>query len=82
MKRQVAILEATPSKRMFLSIIADYDLSRSICELVDNGFDVWTRSGRASPITIDVLLDEERKLIVVEDKPPPPRDQPGISNRS
>jgi hypothetical protein len=67
MKRQIAILEATPSKRMFLSIIADYDLSRSICELVDNGFDVWTRLGRASAITIDVLLDEERKLIVVED---------------
>lgn len=67
MKRQIDILEATPSKRMFLSIIADYDLNRSICELVDNGFDVWTRSGRSSALTIDVWLDDERQLIVVED---------------
>lgn len=56
-----------PSKRLFLSIIADYDLNKSICELVDNGFDVWTRAGRQGPIHIDVSLDVDDNLICVED---------------
>jgi len=43
MKKQVGTIGATPSKRLFLSIIADYDLSRSICELVNNGLGVWVR---------------------------------------
>lgn len=38
-KKQVGTIEAIPSKRLFLSIIADYDLNRSICELVDNAPD-------------------------------------------
>lgn len=49
MKQQVDTLVAIPSKRLFLSIIADYDLNSSICELVDNAFDVWTRSKRKIP---------------------------------
>jgi len=67
MKRQVATLDAVPSKRLFLSIIADYDLNKSICELVDNGFDVWIRAGKAGPIAIDVWLDEEERTIRVVD---------------
>ncbi|TDV65737.1 ATP-binding protein [Pseudomonas sp. LP_7_YM] len=67
MKRQVGKLDAVPSKRLFLSIIADYDLNKSICELVDNGFDVWTRSGRQNPIKIMVSLAEEQGIIRVED---------------
>jgi hypothetical protein len=67
MKRQVGTLDAVPSKRLFLSIIADYDLRKSVCELVDNGFDVWTRGGRKSPINIDVWLDEDERSIKVED---------------
>ncbi|MEB2604780.1 ATP-binding protein [Burkholderia cenocepacia] len=67
MKRQVGTLDAVPSKRLFLSIIADYDLNKSVCELVDNGFDVWIRGGRKSKICIDVCLDEEERSIRVED---------------
>jgi hypothetical protein len=67
MKRDVGILDAVPSKRLFLSIIADYDLNKSVCELVDNGFDVWTRSGRAMPIAIDVTLDKDEQSIRVDD---------------
>jgi hypothetical protein len=67
MKRQVGTLDAVPSKRLFLSIIADYDLNKSICELVDNGFDVWTRAGRTDPINIRVWLDAELGTIRVED---------------
>lgn len=67
MKTQVGTLQATPSKRLFLSIIADYDLNRSICELVDNGLDVWVRRGRSSSISINLTLDETQQRICVED---------------
>lgn len=67
MKKQVGKLNAVPSKRLFLSIIADYDLNKSICELIDNAFDMWTRSGRAAALAIDVVLDRDENRIVVED---------------
>lgn len=67
MKTEIDRLDATPSKRLFLSIIADYDLNRSICELVDNGLDVWVRSGRTSNITIQIILNKEQQSISVED---------------
>lgn len=67
MKKQIDELDATPSKRIFLSIIADYDLNRSICELVDNALDVWVRSGRGSKVNIEVTLDKNQQVIRVED---------------
>ncbi len=67
MKKQVGTLDAVPSKRLFLSIIADYDLNKSICELIDNAFDMWTRSGRNQPINISVTLDRRETRIIVED---------------
>ncbi len=67
MKNQVGTLSAIPSKRLFLSIIADYDLNRSICELIDNGLDVWVRSDRTSAITIVITLDCDQMTICVED---------------
>jgi len=67
MKREIERLDATPSKRLFLSIIADYDLNRSICELVDNGLDVWVRGGRAKEIIIKILLNKGQQTIMVED---------------
>ena len=67
MKKEIGTLNATPSKRLFLSIIADYDLNRSICELIDNGLDVWVRGGKAKNITIKVVLDKGQQTITVED---------------
>lgn len=67
MKKQVGKLDAIPSKRLFLSIIADYDLNRSICELVDNGLDVWTRSRRKARVAISVHLDKNQQTITVRD---------------
>lgn len=67
MKEGAGTLDAVPSKRLFLSIIADYDLNRSICELVDNGLDVWVRAGRKKPISIDIDLDLDQKSIKVQD---------------
>jgi Histidine kinase-, DNA gyrase B-, and HSP90-like ATPase len=67
MKKEVDTLDATPSKRLFLSIIADYDLNRSICELVDNALDVWIRGGRAKKINVAINLDKAQQTIAVED---------------
>jgi DNA gyrase/topoisomerase IV subunit B len=67
MKREVDTLVATPEKRIFLSIIADYDLNRSICELVDNAIDVWVRGSRKSNVVIKINLDKAQQTITVED---------------
>jgi histidine kinase/DNA gyrase B/HSP90-like ATPase len=66
-KKEIDTLDATPSKRLFLSIIADYDLNRSICELVDNALDVWVRGGKAKDITIKITLHKGQQTIAVED---------------
>jgi hypothetical protein len=67
MKNEIGRLDATPSKRLYLSIIADYDLNRSICELVDNGLDIWVKNKRAKKITIIITLDKSQQTISVED---------------
>jgi len=67
MKKEIDTLDATPSKRLFLSIIADYDLNKSICELIDNGIDVWIRRNKLKSITINISLDTKQQTIVVED---------------
>ncbi len=67
MKKEIDTLIATPSKRIFHSIIADYDLNRSICELVDNGLDVWVRGKKSKSITIDIALDLIQQTITVQD---------------
>jgi len=67
MKKEIDTLDATPSKRLFLSIIADYDLNKSICELIDNGLDVWVRNGRTKEIIIKIILDKQQQTITVED---------------
>ncbi len=67
MKNEVGKLDAVPSKRLYLSIIADYDLNRSVCELVDNGLDVWARSGKKDALIIDITLGESQQTIAVQD---------------
>lgn len=67
MKKEVDRISAVPSKRLFLSIIADYDLNRSICELIDNALDIWVRNGSKSPITINIDLEKNQQTIHVTD---------------
>lgn len=67
MKREVDQVDATPSKRLFLSIIADYDLNRSICELIDNAFDLWITNGKRGSITVEVELNKDQQTIRVTD---------------
>lgn len=60
------ILDATPEKRLFLSIISEYDLKRSICELIDNAIDLWSKNKRED-LRVTITLDDQQKSISIED---------------
>lgn len=60
------ILDATPEKRIFLSIISEYDLKRSVCELIDNAIDLWSKKKRAN-LEIKILIDERQQSLSIED---------------
>jgi hypothetical protein len=67
MKRSAGTVDARPSKRLFRSVIADYDLDRSICELIDNAVDVRLQSKRQTKVTIKIGVDTRQQSICVED---------------
>ena len=60
-------IDATPQKRLFLSIIADYDIKTAICELVDNAIDHWIDGGRKSTLKVGVRVNLDRQTIVISD---------------
>jgi hypothetical protein len=66
-KREAGLLDATPEKRMYWSIISDYDLRTGLCELIDNAFDQWVSVGRRRSLSVDLKLDAERQLIELRD---------------
>lgn len=66
-KTEVGPIDGTPDKRMFWSIISDYDLKTGLCELVDNALDLWKIDKEKNPLTIDIILDANRQLISVAD---------------
>jgi hypothetical protein len=66
-KRETALLDGTPEKRMFWSIISDYNVQTALCELVDNAIDQWIASGRKDKLSIELLLDADRQLISIKD---------------
>ncbi len=67
MKRQVDTVDATPSKRLYLSIIADYDLNKGISELIDNALDIWIKDNKLNKLNISIILDEIQQTIIVKD---------------
>src|SRR6266853_1702229 len=66
-KTEVGPLDGTPDKRMFWSIISDYDLKTGVCELVDNALDSWIIGGQKKPLNVQIILDPNRQLISVTD---------------
>ncbi len=66
-KTSIGTLDGTPKKRLFLSIISDYDLKTSLCELVDNAIDQWTDTAKKPGFCVKVTLDPDRQIIRVED---------------
>jgi hypothetical protein len=66
-KTETTPLDGTPNKRMFWSLLSDYDLKTSITELTDNSIDLWLRNGKEQPLFIKVDLDTDRQLITLSD---------------
>jgi hypothetical protein len=60
-------IDGTPAKRLFLSIISDYDLQTGLCELIDNAIDMWVTNGKPGGFKVFVELDVGRQLISVSD---------------
>lgn len=58
--------DVTPEKRIFLSVISEYDLKISICELVDNIIDIGTKNNRAD-LSVKLILDVDRQTISIQD---------------
>lgn len=67
MKKQIEVIDGTPHKRFILSIVSDYDLNRSICELVDNATDIWIKNGKSTKLNIKINFDQNQKTIFIED---------------
>jgi hypothetical protein len=66
-KRESKIVDGTPDKRLFWSIITDYSLDTSVCELIDNSIDIWTRNKKYRKLTISVDLDVVSRCIRISD---------------
>jgi hypothetical protein len=67
MKREHKLVDGTPNKRLFWSIMSDYTLKTSICELIDNALDIWLKNGKATLLRIGIDLDYNRQLIRIQD---------------
>ncbi len=61
------LLDATPSKDIYRSIIADYSLETGICELIDNAVDVWSRGSKVEPLLVAINVDTEQQSVIIED---------------
>ncbi|WP_104494453.1 ATP-binding protein [Paracoccus denitrificans] len=64
---EILHIDATPQKRLFLSIIADYDVNTAICELLDNAIDHWIDGGKEGTLRIDARINIDRQTIVISD---------------
>lgn len=66
MKKKLGSLNASPHKRLYHSIIADYTPELSIYELIDNAIDNGKRY-KVKKILIEVVFDEIQNSICVTD---------------
>ena len=66
-KTEIEPLNGTPEKRMFWSIISDYDLQTGLTELVDNALDIWIGTKNRKPLRIEVTLDSDRQMVALTD---------------
>lgn len=67
MKKQAQILDATPPKEIYRSIIVDYDIKLGICELVDNAIDIWSKTDFKKKLAININLDLNQQKITITD---------------
>lgn len=66
-KREAGLLDGTPEKRLYWSIISDYGIKTGICELIDNAIDQWMATNPQQELSIELNLDADRQLIKIID---------------
>jgi hypothetical protein len=67
MGKDKRIVKAIPSKRLYKSIIADYDTELALCELIDNALDNWAKEGRIRKLEISIIVDTNQQTITISD---------------
>lgn len=67
MKQQVDVIDATPSKRLYRSIIVDYDLNTAIAELIDNAIDAWVEQRGGPDLLIQINIDVDQQSFLIKD---------------
>ncbi|PKM51470.1 MAG: hypothetical protein CVV02_05905 [Firmicutes bacterium HGW-Firmicutes-7] len=60
-------IDASPTKRIYWSIIADYSTNTAISELIDNALDIHTKVGGTQKVIINIDMDQEQQTITVTD---------------
>jgi hypothetical protein len=66
-KTEIGSVDGTPDKRLYWSIISDYDLRSGLCELIDNALGLWMLEGKSPGLKVGLRLDAARQMISVED---------------
>lgn len=67
-KREVDTIDATPSKRIYRSIIADYGLNTAISELIDNAIDAtWEDKTWKQSLEVDITINLAQRNILLKD---------------
>src|ERR1700744_5211131 len=60
------VLDVTPEKRIYLSVISEYDLNKALCELADNAIDFGRKNNKPN-LDIKISIDLSRQTISIED---------------
>lgn len=67
MKVPIQNIDSLPSKRLYLSIIADYDTKLALSELIDNAIDNWIYNQKNRSLRVTLNFDYDRQLIEITD---------------
>lgn len=59
-------IDATPEKRIYSSIIADYNIEKALCELIDNVLDNG-KSNSLPKVSVDILMHMPSQIIEISD---------------
>lgn len=66
-KTEVKTIDCTPEKRLFWSIISDYNLQTGVTELIDNALDLWLGTKPRGALNINLHLDVDRQIVTLLD---------------
>ena len=62
-----SLIDATPKKKLFLSIIADYTFKTAMCELIDNAIDNYKNEKLNENLKINLFFNLDSQKIIMKD---------------